>query len=359
MQTLDTDLARQVSERDPSLERLERLEYVATIADPVVSEADDPGSFRFDRLAEVNKDLWLILAMLTIAALANHLLVAQRLVLGFYTLPTIFAAFYRGRRHATLTAAASALLVGLMSYLDPDFWSGNNLDFYNARLYDLATWGLMLMLTAYCMGTLHERFSRRSQELRQTYHGLLMILRQFINQDKDTANHSYRVSVHAVTIADHLKLKTDRIELVRAAALLHDLGKLDTSRDVLHKAAEITQAEREKLGDRGGRSMEKLEPVAVSMGRVLPIILAHHDRYDGGGYRRIESDDIPLEARIIAVADVYDALTSDRDDGQTMAPAEARETIRRGAGTEFDPEVVTAFLRAHDRGMMEAPEIYA
>ena len=73
-----------------------------------------------------------------------------------------------------------------------------------------------LILDVYTMGTGHERFVARSHELRRTYHGLLMILRQFINQDQDAADHTYRVSVHAVTIAEQLKLESGRVELVRA-----------------------------------------------------------------------------------------------------------------------------------------------
>ena len=337
MRTLDTHLAR-----------LARLEYASTIADPMVADPGEPRRLNLDKFAEVNKDLWLILALLAIAAAANHLLAAQRLILGFYTLPTIFAAFYRGRRHATLTAAASALLVGFMSYINPDFWSGQPSGIYNARLYDLATWGLMLMLTAYTMGTLHERFVSRSDELRQTYHGLLMILRQFINQDKDAANHSYRVSVYAVTIAEQMKLDHGRVELVRAAAMLLDLGKLDTSRDVLQRAAELTLSEQHQTPD----------PMAASMGRVLPIILAHHDHFDGGDYRPVDDEEIPLEARVIAVADVYDALINDRPYRKAVAPFEARETIRCGTGSEFDPVVVKAFLRAYDRGLLEVSEVY-
>lgn len=380
MPTLDTDLARQVADRgsshetatettssgadpdadrDPNLARLERLEYAARVGDPLKLDAQDDRRFNLDRFSDVNRDLWIILSLLAIAAVANQLLAAQRLVLGFYTFPTIYAAFYCGRRHATLTAAASALLVGLLSYIDPDFWSGRTMDFYNVRLYDLATWGLMLMLTAFYMGTLHERFLARSRELRKTYHGLLMILRQFINQDRNTADHSYRVSLYAVGIAKQMKLDHDRVELVRAAALLHDLGKNDTSRDVLYRAAEITEDEHRQMREHVRRGVESFEHSAVTMGRVLPIILAHHDRREGDDHQPITGEDVPLEARIIAVADVYDALACDRNGRRPMPPGEARETIRRGAGNDFDPEVVKAFLRAFDRGFLEVSEFYS
>ncbi len=228
----------------------------------------------------------------------------------------------------------------------------------NARLLDLATWGFMLMLTAYAMGTLHERHVARAEELRQTYHGVLMILRQFISKDKYTENHSYRVSVYAVTIAHVMGLSSEQREVVRAAGLLHDIGKLDVSREVLHKASRLSHEEMDEVKSHAQRGVELLQPVSAGMGRILPIILAHHDRYDGTGYHEAAGEEIPLEARIIAVADVYDALTSDRPYRKALPPGEARDVVMAGDGSEFDPAVVAAFRRAYDRGMLEVPEIY-
>ena len=85
--------------------------------------------------------------------------------------------------------------------------------------------------------------------------------------------------------------------------------------------------------------------------------VAHHDRFDGSGYHPTQGEQIPLEARIIAVADVYDACTSDRPYRRGMSPFEARETIVKGAGTEFDPHVVDGFLRALSQPGFEVPEV--
>jgi putative nucleotidyltransferase with HDIG domain len=312
-----------------------------------------------DQLADVNKELWLVMSLLAIAAVANHLVAAQKVVLGFYTLPTIFAAYYRGRRHAVLTAAASALLVGLLSYINPDMWRDESIgQIVNSRLLDITTWGLMLVLTAYAMGTLHERHESRTRELRHTYQGVLMILRQFISKDKYTENHSYRVSIYAVTLGHVMGLSHEQCEVIRAAALLHDIGKLDISRDVLHKAAQLSEQEIDEVKSHAERGVQLLAPVSTSMGRILPIILAHHDRFDGSGYHGKAAEQIPLEARVIAVADVYDALTSDRPYRKALPPSEARDVILAGQGTEFDPTVVAAFRRAYERGLLEVPEIY-
>ena len=100
-----------------------------------------------------------------------------------------------------------------------------------------------------------------------------------------------------------------------------------------------------------------LEPVGGSLRRVLPIVLSHHDRFDGTGYRPNRGEAIPLEARIIMVADVYDAMTSDRPYRKAMSPFEAREILIKGAGKEFDPAVVQAFLETFRQGAMEVPDL--
>ena len=101
-------------------------------------------------------------------------------------------------------------------------------------------WGGSLLITGYMMGGLCERKNAQLQELRDTYHGVLMILRHFISKDTYTENHCHRVSVYAVTIASTMELSENVIEDVKAAALLHDIGKLDISRDLLYKAARLT-----------------------------------------------------------------------------------------------------------------------
>ena len=178
------------------------------------------------------------------------------------------------------------------------------------------------------------------RELRETYHGVLMILRQFISKDTYTQNHSYRVSIYAARMAVEMGFDDDRVEDVRAAALLHDIGKLDISREILYKAARLNANEYEEMREHVNKGVNLLEPVGGSLRRVLPIILAHHDRFDGTGYSDRTGDEIPLEARILSVADAYDAITSDRPYRKGSTTYEAREILERGAGHEFDPEVV-------------------
>jgi putative nucleotidyltransferase with HDIG domain len=310
------------------------------------------------RVEEVNKELWVLLSLFAICLLLNMVVDGQRMVLSFYTLPTLGSAYYYGRRHATLTAFGSVLLVVLMTWYNPVLFAATlGANFGATRWLDITVWGGVLIVTGYSMGTLYEHKTAQIDELRETYHGVLLILRHFIAKDTYTENHSYRVSVYAATIAMSLNLPHERVEDVRAAALLHDIGKLDVSRELLYKAARLTKEEYEQMQQHVPKGIKMLEPVGGSLRRVIPIVLSHHDKFDGTGYHSTSGDAIPLEARILTVADVYDSLTSDRPYRKAMSPFEAKDIIVKGAGTDFDPQVVGAFTDAFRRGGLEVPTV--
>ncbi len=310
------------------------------------------------KLNEVNRELWLILSLFLVAFLLNSLVSMHRVVLGFYFMPTLFSAYVYGRRHATLTAVASICLVTLVTYFNPGLFAvRQGVTLADSKWFDIAVWGCTLIIVAYAMGTLYEHKEARMRELRQTYHGVLLILRQFISKDKYTQNHSYRVSIYATKIASHLGLDSERVEDVRAASLLHDIGKLDVSRELLYKAARLSEEEATEVQKHVEKGAEMLHPVGGSLRRVIPIILAHHDKFDGSGHRPNKGEEIPIEARIITVADVFDALTSDRPYRKAVTPFEAKEIILKGSGTDFDPHVVRAFVAAFSSGQLEVPEL--
>ena len=308
-------------------------------------------------LEQVNKELWIVLSLVVLAWLLNSMVTSQRALLGFYTLPTVASPYLYGRRHATLTAFASVLLVIYMRLQNPEFLGGLGPRSIGEDWLEISAWGGTLMVTAYLMGTLYRHKNEQLIELRETYHGILMILRHFISKDTYTENHSWRVSVCATRIAAHMGLDKVRIEDIRAAALLHDIGKLDISREVLYKAARLTREEFKEIKMHVERGVRLLEPVGGSLRRILPIVLAHHDRFDGTGYHPVEAEQIPLEARVIAVADAYDAMTSDRPYLKGMSFIEARDIMQQKSGDDFDPVVVDAFLAAFKRGEMEAPAL--
>jgi putative nucleotidyltransferase with HDIG domain len=269
---------------------------------------------------------------------------------------SLFVAYNYGRKHAMLTALASALLVALLAFVNPELLSSQSL-LAGQKWFDTIAWGGILVVVAYAMGTLYERKERHFHELRRAYHGVLMILGHFVAKDKYTENHSYRVSVYAMKIAGEMGFDNERIEDVRAAALLHDIGKLDVSREILYKAAKLTDAEYAEVASHVEKGVNILQPVGGALTRVIPIILAHHDKFDGSGPHKISGEDIPLEARIIAVADAYDAITSDRPYRRAMSAFEANNIIVNLSGKNFDPIVVDAFVRAFARNQMEVPEV--
>lgn len=317
-----------------------------------------PKRVRLGLIAEVNKELWLILSMLILLGTMNYMVTSHRLLLGLYALPTLFSAYSYGRRHATLTAFASVFLVGLVAHQNTGLFVDQTQSlFVDSQWYDITAWGCTLVITAYAMGTLCERARTQMRELRTTYQGVLMILRQFVSQDTYTENHCYRVSIYATKIAGNLGCNFQQIEDIRAAALLHDVGKLEISRDLLYKAAQFTEEEREGMKRHVDLGADILEPVEGPLGRIIPIILSHHDHYDGSGYTPAKEDHIPLEARILSVADVYDALVSDRPYRKAMSPFDAKEIISKGSGEDFDPEVVRAFMKAFKKGEMEIPNV--
>ena len=142
-------------------------------------------------------------------------------MLGFYTLPTVLSAYLYGRRHATLTAMFSVLLVILIQWFNPQMFA-ESLSAASSRneWLEVSVWGGTLVLTGYFMGTLYDHRSAQLEELSESYQGILVILRHFISKDKCTENHCYRVSVYAAKLAARLGLTSAQVEDVRAAALL-------------------------------------------------------------------------------------------------------------------------------------------
>lgn len=164
--------------------------------------------------------------------------------------------------------------------------------------------------------------------------------------DGETGAHIERVGERSAEIARRLGLEERRVELIRQAAPLHDIGKVVVPVVLLTKQGPLDPPERAQMQQHAesgrellcGSGSELLELAAT-------IAWTHHERWDGTGYpRRLAGDEIPLEGRIVAVADVYDAITSNRPYRTACSPDDARDVIAAGRGTAFDPDVVDAFL---------------
>jgi diguanylate cyclase (GGDEF)-like protein/putative nucleotidyltransferase with HDIG domain len=166
-------------------------------------------------------------------------------------------------------------------------------------------------------------------------------------RDVATARHSETVGRYAERIAHELGLAPDQVERVRVAGVLHDIGKLGISDAVLLKPGRLEPREWDEIRrhpELGARILEH-----ANLRDVASWVLAHHERVDGAGYPSgLEAGAIPLEGRILAVADAYEAMTTDRPYRRALAEDEARAELRRGAGTQFDAAVVEAFERVLD-----------
>jgi len=148
----------------------------------------------------------------------------------------------------------------------------------------------------------------------------------------------------AKRIAENLNLSESEVENVKRAAVLHDLGKVGIEGSILSKKGRLTPKEREVIKTHPSIAAEILREIRALRG-AIPAILYHHERYDGEGYPLgLKGEEIPLSARIVAIADVYQALISDRPYRKAYKREKALEIISKEAGKQFDPKIVKLFL---------------
>ena len=164
-------------------------------------------------------------------------------------------------------------------------------------------------------------------------------------KDHYTYGHSRKVSDYSVAVAEALNLSQDKIATIRAAGLLHDIGKMAIPDSILTKKETLTDEEWGPIKAHPKLGVEILRHV-IDLVNCLPAILHHHERYDGNGYPSgLKGDNIPTEARILAITDAYDAMTSPRPYREQVSPQQAINEVKRCAGTQFDAELVDIFCK--------------
>lgn len=170
-------------------------------------------------------------------------------------------------------------------------------------------------------------------------------------KDHYTAQHSLNVTEYACQIGRAMGLGVELL-IIERAGLLHDVGKIGVRERVLLKPARLNDAEFEEIKEHSRAGANIIEAIPA-LHEVVPVILSLHERWDGGGYPdRLSGDDIPLLSRVLAVADAFDAMTTDRPYRPALSIESARTEIEKGAGSQFDPVIVTAFLKALDDGAL-------
>lgn len=188
-------------------------------------------------------------------------------------------------------------------------------------------------------------------EQQQTYLNTIQALVSAIEaSDSYTKGHSERVTRYSLEIGRRLNLPGDRMQILERAAILHDIGKIGIDLSLLHKEGKLTPKDIRELQQHPSIGMHILEPIEF-LNDVRICIGQHHERYDGMGYpNRIKKDELLIEARILAIADSFDAMTSDRPYRKALPLASAISELHDNAGTQFDPALVEVFSQVLEDG---------
>jgi two-component system cell cycle response regulator len=189
----------------------------------------------------------------------------------------------------------------------------------------------------------------RKEAQREGYLSTILALAEALDvRHSGTAKHSQTVAEYAELIARELDLPKDVVERVRIGGVLHDVGKIGIPDSVLNKPGPLNEDEWVDMREHPLIAARILDSATVE--DIRSWVLSHHERHDGQGYPNgLAGEDIPLEARILAVSDAYEAMTSDRAYRPALTPEDARAELVRGAGSQWDPRVVDAMLRVLDR----------
>jgi HD-GYP domain-containing protein (c-di-GMP phosphodiesterase class II) len=192
-----------------------------------------------------------------------------------------------------------------------------------------------------------------SQEMKRSHDSLLQMLCAALDlRDQATKGHSLRVARLAVAVGEQMDLSEEALTHLEQAAMLHDLSKIGLSDVILDKSGPLDEDEWEEIQRHPEIGYQIVRDIPF-LHRAGEIVLHHHERFDGGGYPRgLMGEEIPLGARIFAVVDAYDAMTSDRSYRRAGSHASAVREIKRNSGTQFDPQVVEAFLAANSKGLI-------
>jgi putative nucleotidyltransferase with HDIG domain len=211
--------------------------------------------------------------------------------------------------------------------------------------------------------SLENKVRQQTQKIRQSFLNSVKSLALALEaKDQYTSGHSQRVADMTVDIAREFGMASEQVEKLRFAALVHDIGKIGIKESVMNKKEDLTDEEYSYISTHAVIGQKILTPV-IEDEEILKMVRLHHERYDGRGYPDgISAEQIPLGARIIAVADMYDAMTSDRPYRKAVSHEIAIAELKRQALVQFDPVIVDAFItmmsKKTEYSLKTAPAVY-
>jgi diguanylate cyclase (GGDEF)-like protein/putative nucleotidyltransferase with HDIG domain len=348
-----TAVTASANRRKPQLERVAFNWAAHTLAGavPVVFFADfdvsmELGALMYDGMLLLIS-AWLYFMIDTgLVAIALALSTGQRLQKVWSERFAWLAGHYMLLSTVGLTmglAHASMGLLGLFIFLTPVAASRNALKQYAERtrqsMQELQRLNRELKRA-------NQSITHANDSIRQYNDELLLTLAKVIDtRDPSVAGHSARVADFAVAIAQDLAMPASQVEEIRQAALLHDIGKIGISERILHKPDKLTDEEYELIKTHADLGANLID-TSQSLRHLAPAVRHHHERWDGRGYpARLAGDEIPLEARILAVCDAAEVILSDRPYSPGQSLEAAIREVKRCAGTHFDPAIAASFAR--------------
>ena len=205
---------------------------------------------------------------------------------------------------------------------------------------------------------INEKLEESKEQLEQAYLDMIQTLRYTVEaKDLYTRGHSDRVSEYSVLIGEKLGLSIEQIKILRIGGLFHDIGKIGIPDSILLKPSKLTDEEYSQIKNHPSIGAHILGSAAIFQD-IIPIVKHHHERYDGNGYpSRLKGEEIPYLARIAAVADTFDAMTSRRSYRGPIDIEHVKEEIKRCEGTQFDPQIAEVFLEILNNNFAKIQEI--
>ena len=245
---------------------------------------------------------------------------------------------------AEVESAVACLQMGALDYVAKPF----HLDEVRARVAQALDKRRLILENRNYQHHLEERVEAQARRIEELFlEGVHALVHALEAKDGYTRGHSMRVANYSAAVTAALALDTELADTIALGAELHDVGKIGVSESVLHKAGKLTDDEYRHIMEHTVIGARILGPLMRDAPGALAIVRSHHERLDGKGFPDgLKGDAIPFEARLVSVADAFDAMTSVRPYRPSLSVAHAMEELEAGKGVQFDPAIVNAFQRA-------------